>query len=133
MPSDVCILHIPKSQFASQVCGSLRSPITDLGPPHSFWCFAFERMNGALAGAPNSNRCVEVEVANRFLRDTAIATTDITNIDTVPFSLREFIRIEGNDDGHALYPQTVSLLMLLDAGPDTVKVCCPARYRQGSY
>ena len=27
MPSDVRILHIPKSQFASQVCGSLRSPI----------------------------------------------------------------------------------------------------------
>ena len=40
--------------------------ISDLGPPHFFWCFCFERINGALAGSPNSNRCIEMEVANRF-------------------------------------------------------------------
>ncbi len=32
--------------------------ILDYGPPQSFWCFPFERMNGKLAGCPNSNRCV---------------------------------------------------------------------------
>ena len=39
--------------------------IKDLGPPQSFWCFGYERMNGVLSGTPNSNRCIELEVANR--------------------------------------------------------------------
>ena len=42
--------------------------ICDFGPPNAFWCFAYERLNGVLAGTPNSNRNVEVEVANRFFR-----------------------------------------------------------------
>lgn len=46
--------------------------ILDLGPPQSFWCFAYERMNGILAGTPNSNRCIEIEVANRFVRAVAL-------------------------------------------------------------
>ena len=34
----------------------------EFGPPNAFWCFAYERLNGVLAGFPNSKRNVEVEV-----------------------------------------------------------------------
>ena len=36
-----------------------------------------------LAGTPNSNRCVELEVANRFLRDFNYSHTDLPNIDVL--------------------------------------------------
>ena len=29
--------------------------VMDLGPPHSFWCFSYERINGTLAGMSNRN------------------------------------------------------------------------------
>ena len=44
----------------------LTEMISDVGPPQSFWCFGYERLNGVFAGTPNSNRCIEVEVANRL-------------------------------------------------------------------
>ena len=61
--------------------------VTDLGPPHSFWCFGYERMNGSLAGTPNSNRSIEVEVANRFARDSAFTNSDIMPRADIPRSL----------------------------------------------
>ena len=54
--------------------------ISDLGPPHTFWCFGYERMNGILAGTPNSNRCIELEVMNRFVMDTAFSNTCTPNV-----------------------------------------------------
>ena len=41
--------------------------ILDYGPPHAFWCFAYERMNGILASTPTNNRGIENEVLDRFL------------------------------------------------------------------
>ena len=41
--------------------------ILDYGPPHAFWCFAYERMNGILASIPTNNRGIEKEVLDRFL------------------------------------------------------------------
>ena len=38
--------------------------ILDYGPPHAFWCFAYERMNGILASTPTNNRGIENEVLN---------------------------------------------------------------------
>ena len=48
--------------------------IKDFGPPHSFWCFSFERMNGILSGLPNSNHHVELELFTRFLKDVDIGS-----------------------------------------------------------
>ena len=42
--------------------------ITDYGPLHSFWCFAFERYNGILGSMPN-NRYIESQLMQRFLRE----------------------------------------------------------------
>ena len=36
--------------------------VSDYGPPHVYWCFAYERMNGILTGTPNSNRNIEPQI-----------------------------------------------------------------------
>ena len=48
--------------------------IKDFGPPHSFWCFSFERMNGVLSGLPNSNHHIEQELFTKFLKDVDIGS-----------------------------------------------------------
>lgn len=92
---------------------SLHMPdvIIDLGPPQSFWCFAYERFNGILAGMPNSNRSVEVEVANRFVRDISFNYCNIPCSSSVPHSLREFVGID-EEEVHP-YPQTFKVLDVL--------------------
>lgn len=92
--------------------------ILDLGPPQSFWCFAYEWMNGILAGSPNSNRCIEVEVANRFVRDISFSNCDIPsmNLSDVPNTLMEFVT-DDNDFEQPAYPQTFWLLSLLSCTP----------------
>ena len=92
--------------------------ISDLGPPHTFWCFGYERMNGILAGTPNSNRCIELEVMNRFVMDTAFSNTCTPNVDisNVPHPLKEFIL--ASDDSLPRYPQTFRLICLLSERDD---------------
>ena len=48
--------------------------IKDFGPPHSFWCFSFVRMNGVLSGLPNSNHHIEQELFTKFLKDVDIGS-----------------------------------------------------------
>ena len=48
--------------------------IKDFGPPHSFWCFSFERMNGVLSGLPNSYQHIELELFTKFLKDVDIGS-----------------------------------------------------------
>ena len=48
--------------------------IKGFGPPHSFWCFSFERMNGILSGLPNSNQHIELELFTKFLKDADIGS-----------------------------------------------------------
>ena len=90
----------------------LTEMISDVGPPQSFWCFGYERLNGVFAGTPNSNRCIEV--ANRLLREAAFSNTDAPAIDVsvVPHPLKEFIS-SPDDDHFPPYPHTFHLLSLL--------------------
>ena len=95
--------------------------IADLGPPHNYWCFGYERLNGVLAGVPNSNRNVEVEVANRFIRDACCSFTDTPNVDpsTIPPALTEFVHFPaGSDDNcHIRVPWTFWVLRTLNRSP----------------
>ena len=43
--------------------------IQDYGPLHAFWLFSFERYNGILGNQPTNNRCIEMQLMNRFLKD----------------------------------------------------------------
>ena len=94
--------------------------ILDFGPPHSFWCFAYERFNGILAGTPNSNRCVEIEVANRFMRDFLFSSTDLPDVDAcIPRSLKDLISASSVDDTQVpSYPLTFWVLSALTPTPE---------------
>ena len=67
--------------------------ILDLGPPQSFWCFGYERLNGMLAGTPNSNRSIETEVANKFVHSISFSSANVPSIDMskVPRNLKDFM------------------------------------------
>lgn len=47
--------------------GHLAECIRDYGPVYSFWCFAFERMNGILGSYHTNNHHVSIQFARRFL------------------------------------------------------------------
>jgi hypothetical protein len=87
--------------------------VKDLGPPQSFWCFGYERLNGILAGMPNSRRNIEVEVANRFVRDVSFSNCDIPDNYGIPTSLQDFVHLEA-DNPHS---QTLLLSLLLHTTP----------------
>lgn len=44
----------------------LKQCLTDFGPSHSFWCFAFERFNGLLGSYSTNKRAIEVQVMRKF-------------------------------------------------------------------
>eukprot|EP00794_Sanderia_malayensis_P002662 gene2662-3078_t len=46
----------------------LADTINDYRPCHTFWCFAFEWMNGILSGVPTSGRCIEKEYFSKFIQ-----------------------------------------------------------------
>jgi len=58
--------------------------IQDYGPPHAFWCFSYERMNGILASTPTNNRSIESEILERFLQDFTFAHIELP---TLPISV----------------------------------------------
>lgn len=47
--------------------GHLTSCIKDFGPVYSFWCFAYERMNGILGSYHTNNHHVSIQYMHKFL------------------------------------------------------------------
>lgn len=45
----------------------IRNCVFDFGPPHVFWCFAFERMNGVLGSYANNNQLIEIQMMRKFM------------------------------------------------------------------
>lgn len=45
----------------------LKDCLMDFGPPHAFWCFAFERCNGILGSLHTNNKSIEIQVMKKFL------------------------------------------------------------------
>ena len=96
--------------------------ILDLGPPHTFWCFSYERLNGVMAGTPNSNRSVEVEVANRFMRGSLSFNSNLPTIEAsnIPSSLKEFVDTPADSDPQLhSYPRTFWVLSALSSPPES--------------
>lgn len=91
--------------------------ILDLGPPQSFWCFAYERMNGFLAGTPNGNRKIKVDVLDRFIRDASFSNCDLPAItQNIPHIMRNFVTpYVLTDNQPPSYPRTFWVLSILDS------------------
>ena len=69
----------------------LRECIKDYGPLHGFWCFPFERYNGVLGQLPNNNRSFEVQVMNRFVRESIGMSFDLLPHDSFKDDLEKYI------------------------------------------
>ena len=48
--------------------------VSDYGPPHVYWCFAYERINGILTGTPHSNRNIEPQTLRNILQQFTYAS-----------------------------------------------------------
>lgn len=48
--------------------------VKDYGPLHGFWLFSFERFNGMLGQQPSNNRSIEVQLMDRFVRETVLSS-----------------------------------------------------------
>ena len=53
----------------------LSACISDYGPLHGFWLYAFERYNGILGSMPNNNRSIEIQLMGRFLRESEVLSS----------------------------------------------------------
>ena len=53
--------------------GHLANCIRDYGPVYSFWCFAFERMNGILGSYPINNHHISLQLTRRYLESKVYA------------------------------------------------------------
>ena len=60
--------------------GHLKECILDYGPVYSFWCFAFERMNGVLDSYHTNNHNISVQLACHFLDNKIYAVLNWPNI-----------------------------------------------------
>ena len=49
----------------------MKQCIQDYGPLHGFWLYAFERYNGLLGEFPHNNRSIELQLMNRFIKDSS--------------------------------------------------------------
>lgn len=65
--------------------------IKDIGPPQSFWCFSYERINGMLSKTPNSKKMIEIEVMNRHLQDYIFCSIPMQK-EELPYALRGFVQ-----------------------------------------
>lgn len=54
--------------------GHLHECVKDYGPVYSFWCFAFERMNGILGSYHTNNHNISIQLARRFLDNKIYAS-----------------------------------------------------------
>ena len=45
----------------------LKDCLLDYGPPHSFWCFSFERYNGLLGSFHTNQKNIEVQIMRKFI------------------------------------------------------------------
>lgn len=100
------------------MCLHIPDIISEFGPPNSNWCFAFERMNGVLAGTPNSNRSIELEVTNRFVRDFSFSSTNLPNVDimAIPVNIKELTCTqEDSETKPSSYPLTYLVFTVLNA------------------
>ena len=103
------------------VCLHIQDIILDYGPPNSFWCFSYERLNGILAGTPNSNRSVELDMAERFMSEfsfTSINLTQVNGLD-IPNSLSSLTEETPNEDQYVRsFPLTKLVVSALSTRPE---------------
>ena len=67
-----------KESFTLNIHIHLRECFLDYGPPHTFWCFSFERYNGILGSYHTNKRNIECQFMRKFITQQAIICLEIT-------------------------------------------------------
>ena len=57
----------------------LRECLLDYGPPHTFWCFSFERYNGILGSYHTNKREIECQFMRKFITHQAVHCLPISS------------------------------------------------------
>ena len=55
----------------------LKESFLHFGPPHAFWCFAFERFNGVLGSYYTNNRGIELQLMRKFCREQTVRDLEL--------------------------------------------------------
>ena len=77
-----------KATFNMHLHLHLKETYVDFGPPHSTWCYAFERYNGLLGSYFTNKKNVEPQIMRRFCQHQMILRTDLLkdfDIGVIPF------------------------------------------------
>lgn len=72
-----CLYHKEMITPNMHMYAHIRACIEDYGPPTGFWLFPFEQYNGILGSMPNNNRCIEIQLMNRFVTDTYVQSIQL--------------------------------------------------------
>ena len=55
----------------------LKDCVINYGPPHAFWCFAFERFNGILGSVHTNSKSIESQMMRKFCQEQETSTIHI--------------------------------------------------------
>ena len=82
----------------------LKQCLSDFGPSHSFWCFAFERFNGLLGSYSTNKKAIEVQVMRKVFTAQGVyalipnVDSELQNILPVNVSLNRSLSKSHTDD-----------------------------------
>jgi len=54
--------------------------ITDYGPPHGYWCYAYERMNGYFSDIPDNRKNIESQLMATMLKQLCSIDCELPDV-----------------------------------------------------
>ena len=91
--------------------------ISDYGPPHGYWCYAYERMNGYLSEIPNNGRNIESQIMVKLLQQLCFSSCELPNISAkTSTALKPILAtdVEMDADNYAVYQYKLYTSPVLD-------------------
>ena len=91
--------------------------ISDYGPPHGYWCYAYERMNGYLSDIPNNGWNIESQLMVKLLQQLCFSNCELPNILTeTSTALKPVLAtdVEMDADNYAVYQYKLYISPVLD-------------------
>ena len=79
--------------------------ITDYGPPHGYWCYAYERMNGYFSDIPNNRKNIESQLMATMLKQLCSIDCELPDVMAeTPDALKAVVSADVEIDTFSAYP-----------------------------
>ena len=79
--------------------------ITDYGPPHGYWCYAYEHMNGYFSDIPSNRKNIESQLMATMLKQLCSFDCELPDImDETPDALKAVVSADVETDTYSAYP-----------------------------